>query len=65
MVAMTVRDKYVEVKRELALRRRLYPRWVAEGKLPEREASRRIAVLHAIMEDYERELAAAEPELAL
>lgn len=38
--------------RELEMRRRLYPRWVADGRMTEAEADREIALMQAIAEDY-------------
>lgn len=47
------------VARELAMRRRLYPRWVAQQRMKETEAQREIermeAVLHTLQELAGRE----------
>lgn len=45
-------DKFAEAKRELAMRRRVYPNLVGRGKLSQADADRRIALMEAIMEDY-------------
>jgi hypothetical protein len=37
-----------EVEREIALRRRVYPRWVEAGRLKLDRAERQIAVLEAV-----------------
>ena len=37
-----------EVEREIALRRRVYPRWVESGRLTEAAAARQIAVMEAV-----------------
>lgn len=47
-------DKIAELQRELKLRRRVYPRWVADGKLTEVVAHRQILALEAMLADYER-----------
>lgn len=44
-------------ERELKMRKRLYPRWVAAGKMTQAWADREILVMTAIMEDY------AQPDL--
>lgn len=52
-------DKLKCAERELALRRRVYPRWVNDGKLTHREARQELDLMQAIAEDY-RVLAEAE-----
>ena len=49
--------KRAEVMREIQMRRRVFPRWVAAGRLTQDAADRRIAVMEAIAADY------AEPDL--
>lgn len=46
-------DKIGSLRRELRLRRRVYPHWVATGKMTEDESKREIAVMEAILADYE------------
>lgn len=50
---VTHQAKLAELKREIALRERVYPDWVQAGRLQRHEARRRIAVLKAIAEDYQ------------
>ena len=45
-------DKFNAAERELKMRRRVYPRWVEEGKLSEGRATHEIACMEAIAEDY-------------
>lgn len=59
MPPFSSRDKLQEINRELALRRKLYPGWVASGRLPQSTAAQRIALLEAIADDY-TQLAASE-----
>lgn len=47
------RDKLAEVRRELALRRRVYPKWVEAGQLGQAQADRQLAALEAIESDYD------------
>jgi len=51
----TAEDKLREIERELKLRRRLYPQWIATGKLDEHDARRQIDILQAIADDYEKQ----------
>jgi hypothetical protein len=44
---ITIRDMAEECRREVTLRRRVYPRWVTAGKLKQGDADRRIAVMEA------------------
>ena len=48
-------DKLKVIKRELALRRRNYPKWVAAGKMKQKEAEEQLRIMEAILADYERE----------
>lgn len=55
----TAADKALEAKREVAMRRRVYPRWIAAGRMKQDHAERLIACMEAIQADYEA-LAAKE-----
>lgn len=48
-------DKHAAIKRELMLRRRNYPRWVAEGRMTQEEADKAITIFEAILEDYRQQ----------
>jgi hypothetical protein len=48
----SAREKWQEAKREAALRRRVYPRWVEEGKMKMHQADLHIAIMDEIAEDY-------------
>lgn len=52
---MTVQaaDKLACAKRELAMRRHVYPRWVQVGKMTKQNADHEIACMEAIVADYE------------
>jgi hypothetical protein len=45
-------DKLACLERELAMRRSLYPKWVASGRMPQTRADREIDVMEAIAADY-------------
>jgi cell division FtsZ-interacting protein ZapD len=57
---VTKYDVRSELARELSMRRNVFPKWVAAGKLDQEEAARRIArmqaaydfILEAMPEDY-------------
>lgn len=57
---ITTRHKLNEIRRELAQRRRVYPRLVADGRLPQAQADRQTRVLEAIARDYEADLEAEQ-----
>lgn len=57
MPQYSAEDKLREVERELGYRKRLYPRWVKEGKMKQEQADANIAIMEAIAEDYAREMA--------
>ena len=50
-------EKCEAATRELIMRRRVYPRWVKQGRMMQEKASREIALMEAIRDDY------AEPDL--
>lgn len=43
-------DIIEELERELAMRRKVYPRWITSGKIDQVTATRRILVLEAALE---------------
>jgi hypothetical protein len=52
MKEYTPRDKLECVKRELAMRKRVYPRWVEQKKMTQAKADHEIAVMASIVDDY-------------
>jgi trimethylamine:corrinoid methyltransferase-like protein len=46
-------DKIRTLRRELALRERAYSKWVSEGRMKAETADREIAIMRAILRDYE------------
>lgn len=55
----TNEDKLREIKREIAMRRRLYGRYVSEGRMKQEHADHSIDIMEAIAHDY-AELVATE-----
>jgi hypothetical protein len=55
----SARSKLGAIERELKYRRRVFPRWVEEGRMTDGLASSQIAIFEAIADDY-RALAAKE-----
>jgi hypothetical protein len=50
---ITVADKLACAERELKMRKRVYPRWVADRRMSEGQAAHEIAAMEAIVEDYQ------------
>lgn len=46
---MTLADQIKEARREVALRRRVFPGWVASGRLSQADADHRIEAMDAIV----------------
>lgn len=59
-----LREQLAEVRREIAKREGVYPRWVASGKLTKREADEHLAKMRAVG-DTLLELVRKEEGLAL
>jgi len=57
MSEFTPEDKLRAVEREILMRRRVYARYVQEGKMKQQQADQGIAVMEAIAEDYAKEVA--------
>ena len=43
-------DQITCVERELGMRRRVYPRWVATGRMTQADADREIATMSAVLD---------------
>ena len=50
---ITLEAQITEVKRELALRSRVYPRWVSCGKLKRERADSLLEAMQAVLETLE------------
>lgn len=59
MARPTLKEAATELRRELGMRQRLYPGWVASGRMTQAEADRQIARLEVALEHI---AAAAEAE---
>lgn len=50
-------EKLASAQRELGMRKRVYPRWVEQGKMKQAAADREIEIMQAIVDDYLAETA--------
>ena len=53
-MTITDQDKLACAEREVKMRRRVYPRWIAAGKMTQAKADHEIAVMESIAEDYRK-----------
>ncbi len=53
---ITAQQKLRSAKRELAMRRNVYPKWVGNGRMKQSEADHEIAVMESIVADYQKEV---------
>lgn len=51
---MTLRDQLDAARRELALRRSVYPRWVSAGKMTKDKADHETAAMAAIVDTLQK-----------
>ena len=49
-------DQIAEVKRGIALRERVYPKWVEAGRLKQDKADRQLAIMRAVLATLESTL---------
>jgi hypothetical protein len=47
-------EKREAVEREAKMRRRVYPRWIKQKKMSQREAYKQIALMDEIADDYRK-----------
>jgi len=59
----TATEKLAELKRELSLRRAVYPSFIKSGQLKQFEADRQIGIIREIIMDYEARLASSGNDL--
>ncbi len=52
--------KLAEVRREIAMRKNVYPRHIASGKLKQEKADEQVAIMEEIAEDYAVKVRIAE-----
>jgi hypothetical protein len=50
---ITTADKLACAKRELAMRKQCYPRWVEQNKMSAGKAAHELACMEAIVRDFE------------
>lgn len=46
---ISIEDEIQELEREVSLRKRVYPRWVFQGRISQAKADRQIAVMQSII----------------
>lgn len=56
-VPIAKQDKIAELRHEIEMRCRVFPRLVAKGQMTQERADRRIAILRAIYADYQGDAA--------
>lgn len=58
------RELCAAVDRELGMRKRVYPRWVADNRMTRAEADRQIAMFEQIKGEYDEKAKADEAQAA-
>jgi len=51
---VTAAEKLACVEREIKMRRRVYPRWVGDGRMTQAKADSEIQTMEAIADDYRK-----------
>ena len=59
---ITLEEMQTEVKREIATRKRVYPRWIENGKIKKETADFRVLVLEALDIFLQDELKKSAPQ---
>ena len=54
LIPISLDDEILCLRREIGLRERVYPRWVAQGKMKHDNAEREIAVMKSALESLHR-----------
>jgi hypothetical protein len=53
-MTFTYAEKLAEARREVAMRKNVYPHHVARGKMTQEAADRHLAIMQEIVTDYEK-----------
>lgn len=53
-MTFTAQQKREAVEREVKMRQRVYPRWIADGRMTNAKADHEIKVMETIAEDYRK-----------
>lgn len=53
---MTTEEKMKEIKRELDMRKRVFPTWVLQGRISQAISDKRIKIMEEILADYQEKL---------
>lgn len=59
---ITTYEKAQEIKREIKMRKRVYPFQVLQGKMKQEVADKHIAIMEAILKDYQTILEKEDPQ---
>jgi hypothetical protein len=62
-VTVSTDDMLAAARRELNMRKRVYPRWVEAGRITQVKADHEIACMESIVQVLENRKAAQEPSL--
>jgi hypothetical protein len=60
-----IADKIACLQREVKMRHRAYPRWVSQERMTQAQADHEIAVMTAVLADYEARVTEAQFVLGL
>lgn len=50
MTTIPIPEQLKEIRREIAVRERVYPRWIAANRITQHEADRKLEILRAVAE---------------
>jgi hypothetical protein len=59
---ITVEEMLTEIKREIAMRKSVYPRWIESGKIKKETAASRVLILEALQIFLDSELKKTAPQ---
>ena len=59
---ITIEEMLTEVKREIAMRKSVYPRWIENGKIKKETANLRVLILDALQIFLDSELKKTAPQ---
>lgn len=62
---ITLEQQIACVRRELALRQRVYPKWVSAGRMKQADADKELAAMQAVHDTLSAIAKERQPELSL
>lgn len=62
---VATKEKIKEIERELKMRKKVFPRWVLQGRIKQEAADKRIKIMEEIVKDYQEKAKEEDKQMSL